>query len=352
MKILRASEEIAATWPSASNFPMSSGSVAPVRTAPARCSGSSPSTPLRSWPRRSAPRSSSGRQRRRLLGSMGAAERRASGASSSPLGEAASVFSFTCRAHALRVKTLADSQPKGMYEERLRLDAGAGRGLGGRIERPAGAGGDGEVVGQAERAGAPGRPRRPSRRCRCTSAGGGTIRRRPSSSASSGEAGAQIRVGGDAARDHERAAAPGSSVRNSAAARRVRSTRTSAAAAWKLAHRSFSSGGSRAVRPQPLDGLAQRGLEPGEREVAARLAEHRAGQSEAGRIAGARGALDRGPAGKAEPQHLGGLVERLAERVVEGRAEPAVAARRPRPRAAGSGRPRPAAAGRGNRRRR
>ena len=41
---------------------------------------------------------------------------------------------------------------------------------------------------------------------------------------------------------------------------------------------------------------------------------------------GARRALDRGAAGEAQAQHLGGLVEGLAERVVEGRAEAPVAA--------------------------
>ena len=76
---------------------------------------------------------------------------------------------------------------------------------------------------------------------------------------------------------------------------------------------------------QGLDRMAQRGLEAGEGEIAARPAAKRAGQGKALGIAVLGGALHRGPAGIAEPQHLAHLVEGLADRVVDRGAEQAVA---------------------------
>ena len=48
-------------------------------------------------------------------------------------------------------------------------------------------------------------------------------------------------------------------------------------------------------------------------------------QIEADRIAVQRGGLDRRTAGEAQPEHLGDLVERLADGIVDGRAEPHIA---------------------------
>ena len=82
--------------------------------------------------------------------------------------------------------------------------------------------------------------------------------------------------------------------------------------------------GSMVAEAQDL--LADGGLEAGEREVAARLAMERAGKAEAGGVARACGSLDAGAAGIAQAQHLGDLVEGLAQGVVVRRAELAVAA--------------------------
>ena len=117
MKILRASPEIAATWSSAGNFSIFSGSLAPVRSAPARCSGRSPSTSARSRPRRFAPRSSSGRQVRRSIPSTGAGAPKPAGASSSPFCRGGFDFLVHMQPHALGRQNLsADPQPKGMSE--------------------------------------------------------------------------------------------------------------------------------------------------------------------------------------------------------------------------------------------
>ena len=62
-----------------------------------------------------------------------------------------------------------------------------------------------------------------------------------------------------------------------------------------------------------------------------------------------RRALDRRPAGKAEAQQLGGLVEAFAGRVVDGRAEPRDSRPARARSGAGNGRPRPAAADRESR---
>ena len=80
------------------------------------------------------------------------------------------------------------------------------------------------------------------------------------------------------------------------------------------------------ARRQGLDRMAHGGLEAGEGEIAALPAAQRAGQGETAGIAVLGGALDRGPAGIAEPQHLAHLVEGLADRVVDRGAEQAVAA--------------------------
>ena len=81
-----------------------------------------------------------------------------------------------------------------------------------------------------------------------------------------------------------------------------------------------------AGRGQRLGGAAQRGLEAGEGEAGAGPSGERARQAEPRRIARLRRLLDRRPAGKAQPEQAGGLVERLAERVVLGLAVELVAA--------------------------
>ena len=81
-----------------------------------------------------------------------------------------------------------------------------------------------------------------------------------------------------------------------------------------------------AERDQRLRLVAHRRLEAGEGEMRLRPPEHRPRQGEAVRPAGARRLLHRRPAGKAEAQQLGGLVEGLAQRIVDGGAEPLVAA--------------------------
>ena len=85
----------------------------------------------------------------------------------------------------------------------------------------------------------------------------------------------------------------------------------------------------RAVRRrcrQPLGRVPHRRLQPREGEVTARPAQHRPRQGEAAGIARACRPLHRRPAGIAQAQHLRHLVEGLAQRVVDGRAQPPVAA--------------------------
>ena len=67
-------------------------------------------------------------------------------------------------------------------------------------------------------------------------------------------------------------------------------------------------------------------LQAGEGEMRLGRAEQRPRQRHGGGIARPRRALDRGAAGKAEAEQLGGLVERLAGGVVDGGGEAPVAA--------------------------
>ena len=69
---------------------------------------------------------------------------------------------------------------------------------------------------------------------------------------------------------------------------------------------------------------ADRGLEAREREVAIRPADHRPRKGKTGGIAVAGGRFDRRPAGIAEAQQAGGLVEGLAHRIVDGGAQAAI----------------------------
>src|SRR5271166_5654377 len=73
------------------------------------------------------------------------------------------------------------------------------------------------------------------------------------------------------------------------------------------------------------DQLAYRRLQSREREVATGLALEWPGQDKAAGVALSGGAFDCRTAGIAEPNHFCGLVERLSGRVVECRAEAAVA---------------------------
>src|SRR5690348_7844974 len=72
--------------------------------------------------------------------------------------------------------------------------------------------------------------------------------------------------------------------------------------------------------------LAERGLEPREGEIAAGPALERPRQRKPRAVAGLGRTLDRGPAWKSQAQQLRALVESFARRVVDGGAEPAIAA--------------------------
>ena len=81
-----------------------------------------------------------------------------------------------------------------------------------------------------------------------------------------------------------------------------------------------------AQRRDPFRLEPQRGLEPRERKVGVRRAQHGPRQREARGIARQRLALDLRAAGIAEPQELRRLVEGLADGVVDGGAEPHIIA--------------------------
>ena len=128
------------------------------------------------------------------------------------------------------------------------------------------------------------------------------------------EAAAQIDVGRDATGHDQRGGGR-------------QSQRIGATVGEDIAHRALEGraeiGDGLAIpRRQFLTRLAHGRLESGEREVAARLAPHRPRQRETLRIASDRRLLDRRAAGKAQAQQLGGLVETLAGRIVDGGAEP------------------------------
>ena len=72
--------------------------------------------------------------------------------------------------------------------------------------------------------------------------------------------------------------------------------------------------------------VPHRRLQAGKREIAPRPSLHRTGKGEPGRIAAGRGAFDLGTARETKPQHLGDLVEGLADGVVEGGSEQPVRA--------------------------
>ncbi len=100
-----------------------------------------------------------------------------------------------------------------------------------------------------------------------------------------------------------------------------------------LRHRRLEAGGDvgRVLRRQRSsrvsgDDLRHRGLQPGEAEIAARAAQQRAREGEAGGVAPGGQAFQRRAARPAQAEHLGHLVERLAHRVVDRAAEPAVTA--------------------------
>ena len=104
----------------------------------------------------------------------------------------------------------------------------------------------------------------------------------------------------------------------------VRSSTTSAIAAWKEAQKSATS--LRAEGCVLLHRETQRRLQAGKGEVRAGRADQRTRQREAARIARPRRALDIRPAGIGEAEQFRGLVEGFAQRVVDGRAEPSIAA--------------------------
>ena len=100
---------------------------------------------------------------------------------------------------------------------------------------------------------------------------------------------------------------------------RSRSASTSTTAGWKEAQRSATSwslSGAMLLGRQP-----QRGLQAGEGEVQLGAAVQRPRQREARADRRAPPLLDLRPAGIAQAEQLGGLVEGFAERVVDGGAE-------------------------------
>ena len=104
-------------------------------------------------------------------------------------------------------------------------------------------------------------------------------------------------------------------------ARRVRSTKQSTTACWKLAAISAKSV-MRAARHRPLD----RGLQSGEGEMRLLAALERARQRHRLGVALGGERLDRRAAGIAQPHRFGGLVERLAGGIVDRRGEAAILA--------------------------
>ncbi len=134
----------------------------------------------------------------------------------------------------------------------------------------------------------------------------------------------QRRVGGDAAGDHQQAGCvPGGELLHGVAG----------AIGQDLGDGALEAGGDVdgvRMRQRPVreagDQVGDGGLEAGEAEVAARPPEQRPGQREALRVAAGGQFLQRRAAGPAETQQLRGLVERLADGVVDGAAEAPVGA--------------------------
>ena len=90
-------------------------------------------------------------------------------------------------------------------------------------------------------------------------------------------------------------------------------------------HRLLEARGNVRVAPLPaVDSAHHRALEPGEGEMRLSAAHQRAGQRHGGGIALARQRLHHRPAGIAQAQDLGRLVEGLAQRVVDRGRQPAV----------------------------
>ena len=75
-----------------------------------------------------------------------------------------------------------------------------------------------------------------------------------------------------------------------------------------------------------LDGTPDTGLEAGKGKITAGPVRHRTRKIKFLRIAAFGGFLEQGAAGIAEPKHFSGLVEGLAGGIVDGRAEPCIAA--------------------------
>ena len=167
---------------------------------------------------------------------------------------------------------------------------------------------------------------------------GGATKGRPAFLRQPGQRRADAGIGGDPAGDDQRL--------------RLRHPleRPAGAVDEAVDHRLLEGGGDvlgpvAAAVPGAEDGA----LEAGEGEMGLARAEQRPRQRHGGGIAGQSGALDRGPARKAEAEQFGGLVERLAGGVVDGGGEAPVAAEALDGQQAGNGRPRRAAADRGKR---
>ena len=147
-----------------------------------------------------------------------------------------------------------------------------------------------------------------------TELGGGRNAGGPIAAAAVGDALAEARVRGDAARERR-----GSGRRASSAAATSFETSWSTAASWNDAATS-ATGSVGMLAHEGHD----RGLQPGEGEVG--LAGHRPRERDRVAVAAAREAVDRGTARVAEPEEARDLVERLAGRVVDGLAEHLVVA--------------------------
>ncbi len=169
------------------------------------------------------------------------------------------------------------------------------------------------------------RPRRPSPRCRCTAA----------SAARPAESRAAAAAAASAARTAALAATPPATTSKPRTRRPRAHHRHGMRRRDPPAPRPPRAGSSRRYRPPscvgnapgrvPRDLLRHRGLQPGEAEVAAGPAQHRPRERVAPRVAAGRQRLQRRAARPAQTQQLGDLVERLAGRIVDRAAQPAVA---------------------------
>ena len=187
---------------------------------------------------------------------------------------------------------------------------------------------------------------RPSRHCRCKARGGGSTRRSARRAASSCSRPRRYAFAATPPATTS-VPSPGCSVRKLAAARAVRSTRMSPAAAWKLAQRSFSCGGSRLAGPSRSIVWRSAVLSPENEKWQPGWPSIGRGRSKRARSLPAPPARPQArPETPAPASWRPCRTPRRAHRRASCRA--AGSGRPLRPRGAGNGRPRPAAGGTGN----